>query len=69
MLKFLDSKEDSRNSLAVQGLGLRALTAEGPGSTPGQGTKIPQASGHGQKKQKNKKKRRFIVLSYAHLPT
>ena len=32
------------NSLAVQWLvGLCALTAEGPGSTPGWGTKIPQA--------------------------
>ena len=31
------------NSLAVQWLGLHALTAEGLGSIPGQGTKIPQA--------------------------
>ena len=31
------------NSLAVQGLGLCALTAQSPGSIPGQGTKIPQA--------------------------
>ena len=29
--------------LAVQWLGLCALTAEGPGSTPGGGTKIPEA--------------------------
>ena len=28
------------NSLAVQWLGLCAFTAGGPGSTPGQGTKI-----------------------------
>ena len=41
------------NSLAVQWLGLHALTAEGPGSIPGRGTKIPQAVWHGQKKQKN----------------
>ena len=34
----------------VQWLGLRAFTAEGPGSVPGQGTKIPQAARHGQKK-------------------
>ena len=39
-------------SLAVQQLGLRALTAEGPGSIPGQGTKIPQAARPSQKKKK-----------------
>ena len=32
------------NSLAVQWLGLCALTAEGPGSIPGGGTNIPQAA-------------------------
>ena len=36
------------NSSAVQLLGLRALSAEGLGSIPGQGTKIPLASGCGQ---------------------
>ena len=35
----------------VQGLGLRAFTAEGAGSIPGQETKIPQAVWHGQKKK------------------
>ena len=39
-----------RNSLAVQWLGFRALTAKGPGSIPGGGTKIPQATRCGQKK-------------------
>ena len=39
------------NSPAVQWLGLCAFTAEGPGSDPGWGTKIPQASQHGQKKK------------------
>ena len=39
------------NSLAVQWLGLLALTAEGPGSIPGPGTKIPQATQRGQKNQ------------------
>ena len=29
------------NSLVVQWLGLRVFIAEGPGSIPGQGTKIP----------------------------
>ena len=32
------------NSLVVQWLGLRAFTAEGPGSIPGWGTKILQAT-------------------------
>ena len=35
-------------SLAVQRLGLRILTAKGPGLTPGRGTKIPQGSRRGQ---------------------
>ena len=33
----------------VQWLGLCAFIAEGTGSTPGQGTNIPQAVQHGQK--------------------
>ena len=41
------------NSLAVQWLGLCAFIAEGPGSIPGQGTKIPQAVQCSQKKKKN----------------
>ena len=40
------------NSLAVQWLGLGAFTAEGPGSIPGWGTKIPQAVWCRQKKKK-----------------
>ena len=36
-------------SLVVQWLGLHIFTAKGPGSVPGQGTKIPQAMWHGQK--------------------
>ena len=31
------------NTLAVQWLGLQAFTAEGAGTIPGWGTKIPQA--------------------------
>ena len=38
------------NSLVVQWLGLRALTAKGLGSIPGRGTKIPKAEWCGQKK-------------------
>ena len=43
------------NSLVVQWLGLRAFTAEGLGSIPGRGTKIPDGSvPRGQKKKKRK---------------
>ena len=45
------------NSLAVQWLGLCALTAEGPGLIPGWGTKIPQGARCSQKK----KKRRVVL--------
>ena len=47
----------SGNSLAVQWLGLRGFSAEGAGSIPCWGTKIPQAMQCGQKiinKQINK---------------
>ena len=43
------------NSLAVQWLGLHALTAEGPDSIPGWGTKIPQAAESSQKNPKKTK--------------
>ena len=43
--------ESLGTSLAVQWLGLRTLTAEGPGSIPGWGTKILQAVWHYQKKK------------------
>ena len=42
----------SGNSLAVQWLGLRAFIAMGPGSIPGEGTKITQAVRRSQKKKK-----------------
>ena len=35
------------SSLVVQWLGLHARSAEGPGSTPGWGIKIPQKAQHG----------------------
>ena len=35
----------------VQSLGLCVLSADGPGSIPGQGTKIPQVEHHGQKSE------------------
>ena len=55
------------------------FTAEGPGSIPGQGTRIPQAMGHGQKKKKKKRnvkrscwyrilvKSKSFVISLGHL--
>ena len=51
----------TKTSLAVQWLRLRASTAGGAGSIPGQGTKIPRASQCGQNKQiffKNWKKKK-----------
>ena len=41
------------SSLAVQQLGLHALTVEDLGSIPGWGTKIPQAIQSSQKKESN----------------
>ena len=43
-------KKSIGNSLAVQWLGLWALTTKGLGSIPGQGIKIPQAKWHSQRK-------------------
>ena len=42
-------KAFSGNSLAVQWFGLRAFTAEGPGSIPGWGTNIPQERKEGRR--------------------
>ena len=39
------------NSMVVQWLQLCAFTANGPGSIPGWGTKIPQTAQHSQKKK------------------
>ena len=39
--------------MVVQWVRLGIFTAEGPGSVPGQGTKIPRAMRHGQKKKGN----------------
>ena len=51
----------SGTSLVSQWLGLSTFTAMGPGSNPGQGTKISHAVWHSQKKKKiiliEKKKR------------
>ena len=52
------------NSPALQWLGLCAFTAEGMGSIPGRGTKIPQDMHQGQKlkKFKNLKKERYLMV-------
>ena len=54
----------SGNSLVVQWLGLCAFPAEGSGSIPGQGTKIPQVAQCSQKRKKSpeeeKKKKKEI---------
>ena len=41
--------------MVVQRLGLGTFIAKGLGSIPGQGTKIPQDTWHGQKFKKKKK--------------
>ena len=51
----------SGNSLAVQWLGLCTFTAEGTGSTPGQRTKIPQATQCGQKEKRKEKEMSSFV--------
>ena len=54
-------------SLAVQWLGLSASTAEGTGSIPGQGTKIPYTIWRSQKKssfKNNNKKQNKTLPSY-----
>ena len=46
---LVDKEHRGGNSLVVQWLGPHALSAKGPGSVPGRGTKIPQAMRCGQK--------------------
>ena len=41
---MLKKEKQIGSSLAVQWLGLGALTAMGPGSIPGRGTEIPHAT-------------------------
>lgn len=56
------------NSLAVQGLGLSDFTAGGLGSTPGWGTKIPQASWCVQKRKVKKKNFPTVCSRDFHYP-
>ena len=48
----INQRRGCREFLVVQWLGVRAFTAECPGSVTGWGTNIPQAAQHGQKKKK-----------------
>ena len=48
--------ETQGTSLIVHWLGLCASTTAGTGLIPGQGTKIPQAGLHGQKKKRERPK-------------
>ena len=61
-----------RTSLSVQWLGLCPFTAEGPGSIPGRGTKIPQALWYGKKKKKKKRQSEVwsspLLLPLSHFP-
>ena len=53
-----------QGTLAVQWLGLSALTAQGPGLIPGRGTKIPQVGKCGQKKKKDTAHLQIQFLSF-----
>ena len=62
-LYFLFKKVNSGNSLAVQWLEIHAFTAEGTGSIPGWGTKIPQDTRRSQKKKKKVNSNSPIIRS------
>ena len=53
--EVIKEKDSVGPFLAVQGLRLHTSNAEGMGSNPGQGTKIPHAIQHSLKKKKLKK--------------
>ena len=61
-------QQQSENSLAVQWLGHGAFTAEGAGSIPGQGTKIPQTLGLSGEKHSRQKEQQVQVSWDGHLP-
>ena len=55
----------SRTSLAVQWLTRHTSNAQGAGSIPGQGTKIPHAVQHSQRLKKKKKKETLFYPNLA----
>ena len=52
----------ARSYLVVQWWGLHAFTAKDMDSVSGEGTKIPQATWHGQKKKKKTTRTKLYVL-------
>ena len=60
-IEDIKKKNQISSTLVVQWLGLSAFTAVGPGSIPGRGAKIPQATRHSQKKKKKKKKSEILI--------
>ena len=60
---FTTVKKMGGDSLAVQWLGL-CFHRQGPGSVPGQGTKIPQPCGMDKKKQKTNPGKNSITESH-----
>ena len=52
---MIKEKDSVGPFLAVQGLRVHTFKAEGMGSNPGQGTKIPHTIQHSLKKKKNQK--------------
>ena len=59
LIATLEKKLQGGNSLAAQWLGLHTLTAEGPGSVPARGTKIPQSASEAKKQKKKKEKKKY----------
>ena len=59
----------SGNSLVVWWLGLHNSTAVGTGLIHGQGTKIPHAVWHGQKKKKIHHRYIHMYIKYIHMYT
>ena len=58
----MEKNKKKRESLEVQGLGLRESTAVGLGSVSGWRTKIPQATQHSQNSNNNMKKYVYIYV-------
>ena len=59
------TRQQGGNSLAVQWLGLRTLTAKGPGLIPGRGTNIPTS--HSVRPKKKKKGSKVMKTNFTYL--
>ena len=62
----MEKNKEKRESLEVQGLGLRESTAVGLGSISGWRTKIPQATQHSQNSNNNMKKNIYMYVQLNH---